>query len=144
MAAKYEAEELMNSILVVAHQMLREYREFYPYGGYMDRDGGIRHVAVKDPDTDHPNSQDMIETLESTFREMAREKTCRAAGIVCDVRLKSPDGSTKRDAIQVSLDHMDNYSVKVFFPYSFVNDQLVFGEAFTTRGEDRIFGDEQA
>ncbi len=74
---------------------------------------------------------------------MAREKQCRAVGIVCDVRLKSPDGSTKRDAIQVSLDHVDNYSVKVFFPYSFVNDELVFGEKFATPGEERIFGPEE-
>jgi len=48
MTAKVLVEELMNSLLPVAHQMLAEHREFYPYGGYMDRDGRITHVGVKD------------------------------------------------------------------------------------------------
>jgi hypothetical protein len=137
---KIQSEELMNSLLPVAHTMLEKYREFYPYGGYMDRDGGICHVGVKDPDTDHPKSQDMIDTLESTFQEMAREKNCRAVAIVVDVRVKPPGSDIKTDAIQVSVDHVDNYSVQVFFPYSFVNNELVFDETFACRGEQHIFG----
>ena len=133
----------MNSLLPLAHQMLNEYREFYPYGGYMDRDGAICHVGVKDPDTDHPKSQDMIDTLESTFREMAREKKCRAVAVIADVRVTSPGSDTKTDAIQASIDHVDNYSVQVFFPYSFVNDKLVFAETFAYRGEQRIFGEDE-
>jgi hypothetical protein len=78
MTAKVLVEELMNSLLPVAHQMLAEHREFYPYGGYMDRDGRITHVGVKDPETDYPKSADMIDALETTFRELAGEGKCRA------------------------------------------------------------------
>jgi len=143
MAAKYEAEELMNSLVPFAHTMLTRYREFYPYGGYLDRDGRIAWIGVEDPETDHPQSQNMIESLESTFKVMAREKKVRAVGIVCDVRVKLPDSNTKSDAIQVSLDHIDNYSVKVFFPYSFANNELVFGETFACLGEQLIFGEQE-
>jgi len=48
MTAKVLVEELINSLLPVAHQMLAEHREFYPYGGYVDRDGRITHVGVTD------------------------------------------------------------------------------------------------
>lgn len=131
----------MNSLLTFAQKMLREHREFYPFGGYMDRDGGIRWVGVNDPETEHPKSQDMIDALESTFREMAQEKTCRAVAIVVDVRVKPPNRDAKSDAIQVSLDHIDDYSVRVFFPYSFVNDELVLGETFASPGDGLIFGE---
>src|SRR6185437_4074800 len=120
--------------------MLREYREFYPFGGYMDRDGRIQWVGVNDPGTEHPHSQDMIDALESTFREMAQEKTCRAVATIVYVRVKPPNNDAKSDAIQVCLDHVDNYSVRVFFPYSFVNDELVLGETFASRGDGLIFG----
>jgi hypothetical protein len=140
---KLQSEELMNSLLTVAEMMLKEYREFYPYGGYMDRDGRICHVGVNDPDTEYPKSQDMIDILESTFREMAREKKCKAVAIVVDVRVTPPRSHIKTDAIQVSVEHVDNYSVQVFFPYSLVNDELAFGETFACRGEQRIFGEEE-
>lgn len=139
---KIQCEELMNSLLTFAHKMLREHQEFYPFGGYMDRDGGIRWVGVNDPETEHPKSEDMIVALESTFREMAEEKTCRAVAIVVDVRVKPPNSDIKSDAIQVSLDHVENYSVRVFFPYSFVNEELVFADAFASRGDGLIFGDD--
>jgi len=54
--------------------MPKKYGEFYPYGGYMELDGEITHVGAKDESTDHPRSADMIEVLENTFRETARNK----------------------------------------------------------------------
>jgi hypothetical protein len=143
MTAKVLVEELMNSLLPVAHQMLAEHREFYPYGGYMDRDGRIYPRRVTDPETDYPKSADMIDALETTFRDLAREGKCGATAIICDVRVKLPGTDTKSDAIQVALEHVDEYSVAVFFPYRFVNDELVFGESFACRSERRIFGDEE-
>ena len=74
MTAKVLVEELINSLLPVAHQMLAEHREFYPYGGYMDRDGRITHVGVTEPETEYPKSADMIDALETTFRDLARRK----------------------------------------------------------------------
>jgi hypothetical protein len=57
--------------------------------------------------------------------------------------VKLPGTDTKSDAIQVALEHVDEYSVQVFFPYSFLNDELVFGESFASRSDSRIFGEEE-
>ena len=40
--AKQECEKLMNNLLPTAQSMLHEYREFYPYGGYIELGGQIR------------------------------------------------------------------------------------------------------
>ena len=54
-----------------------------------------------------------------------------------------PGTNAKSDAIQVALEHVDEYSVQVFFPYRFVNDELLFGESFACRSERRIFAEEE-
>ena len=137
--AKEESEELMNSVLPLAKEMLADYREFYPYGGYMKPDGEIVHVGAKDPDTDHPKSQYLIDLLQTSFQQLACDGKCKAVAIVCDVRVQPPGSHEKSDAIQVSLDHVDGYSVRVFLPYSFVNDEIVYGEIFASSGDNQIF-----
>jgi hypothetical protein len=137
--AKEECEKLMNSLLSTAQSMLRVYREFYPYGGYIELDGQIIHVGVKDETTDYPQSEDMIDTLENLFLEKARAHECKATAIICDVRVTEADGERKRDAIQVRLDHVDDYSTEVFFPYEIVNDEVRYGETFAHKGKGAIF-----
>ena len=37
------------------------------------------------------------------------------------------------------LDHKDNYSVMVLFPYELVNSEVQFGEVFAQEGANEIF-----
>jgi hypothetical protein len=140
MTAKEESEKLMNEILPLARKMLREYGEFYPYGGYMKPDGTIVHVGAADPDTDHPKSQDLIYILRNSFREMATNKQCRAAVLIFDVAVRIPNSDHKSDAIQVCVDHVDGYSVEVFFPYEVVNGEILYGNVFAQQGDHDILG----
>lgn len=140
MNPKQECEELLNSVLAVARLMLKEHGEFYPYGGYMELDGEITHLGAKDESTDHPLSQDLIELLQNTFREMATNKQAKAVALICDVRVSSPGSDQKRDAIQACLDHVDGYSVKVYFPYQILDGEVLYGETYAHRGDDEIFG----
>lgn len=137
--ARQECERLMNNLLPTAQSMLSKYREFYPYGGYIELDGQIRHVGVKDETTEYPQSEDMIDVLENLFLEKARAHECKATAIICDVRVKGSDGERRRDAIQVRLDHVDGYSTEVFFPYEIVEDEVRYGEIFTHKGKGGIF-----
>lgn len=137
--AKKESERLMNDVLPLAKKMLREYGEFYPYGGYIKCDGSIVHVGAADPETDHPGSQDLIYILRNSFQEMARNRQCRAVVIVFDVAVKTPHSDQKSDAIQVCVDHVDGYSVEVFFPYQIEGGEIVYGSVFAQEGDHKIF-----
>lgn len=139
MNAKQESEKLMNAVLPLAEKMLREYGEFYPYGGYMKPDGTIVEVGAEDPDTSHPKSRDLIYVLQSSLRELASAKQCMAAAVVFDVAVNLPSSNRKSDAIQICLDHANGDSVEVFFPYKIVNNQVVFGETFAQEGKREIF-----
>jgi hypothetical protein len=140
MNAKEESERLMNAMLPLAEKMLREYGEFYPYGGYMKADGEIVDMGATDPDTCRPKSKDLIYVLRSSFQEMARANQCKAIAIVVDVAVNLPDSDQKSDAIQVCLEHMGGYSVEVFFPYQIVNKEITYGETFAQQRRREIFG----
>ena len=139
MSAKQESETLMNALLPVAEEMLRQYGEFYPYGGYMKPDGTIVQVGASDPDTDHPKSKDLIYVLRSSLRDLAERDECKATAVVFDVTVTLPNSERKSDAIQVSLAHSEGYSAEVFFPYQFVENELVYGEMIAQQGKAEMF-----
>ena len=139
MNAKQESEKLMNAVLPLAEKMLRQYGEFYPYGGYMKPDGTIVDVGANDPDTDRPKSKDLLHVLRSSFREMASKYQCKAVAVVFDVAVNLPNSDRKRDAIQVCVDHADGYSVEVFFPYQIVNNEIVYEGTYAQEGKHEIF-----
>ena len=136
--AKSEVEELLNAVLPFAEQMLEKYGEFIPYGGAMKPNGEIVSVAGYDGD-ENPPSQDIINLLKGSFRAAGNEGTYKATAIVFDIRVAPPGAEEKTDAVAVALDHKENYSVIVVYPYQILNGQVEFGQVFAQAGENDIF-----
>lgn len=144
MNGKSDCEKLMNAVLPVAERMLRQFGEFYPYGGYMKPSGEIAHVASGDEEIDHPKSKDLIYVLQDSFSEMAARGACKATAIVFYVRVAPPGTKEPSDAIQVCLEHADGYSAEVFLPYRINGGGHVsFGAMFAQEGKHDIFGKTQ-
>lgn len=141
MNAKQESEKLISAILPFAERMLRQYGEFYPYGGYITPEGEIVDVGGKDPNTRHPKSQELIDILRTSFREMAKANKCKAVAIVFDVAVTLPNSNRKSDAVQVCVEHADGYSAEVFFPYHIINNEVVYNTTFAQQGQRSIFGE---
>src|SRR5262245_60505897 len=136
---KVQCEELVNVALPFAEKMLAAHREFYPFGASMKPDGEISHVAAYDG-REHPPSQPLIVQLREAFTSDAKAGSIIASAIAYDVRTIPPGSSTKTDAVAIELDHRDNYSVIVFFPYTIRDGTVHFGDAFANKGEFLIFG----
>ena len=137
-SAKQEAERLIKAIMPLAEQMLAEYGEFHPYGGAIDNTGEIIHIGAKGS-TDHPPSQELIEMLETAFREGAKKRQYVATALVCDMKVEPPGLNQKTDAISIRIDHFLDYSVEVFFPYEISNGKVYFGKNFAHTGKGAIF-----
>jgi hypothetical protein len=135
---KADCEALMNSVLPFAQQMLTAHGEFIPFGGAMQLDGQIVLVAAYDED-EHSRSTDIIALMKDGFVAAARKGDYRATVIVYDIRVKVPSSDETSDAIAVSLNHRDIYSIIVVFPYKIDGDKLVLGPAFAQKGEEDIF-----
>jgi hypothetical protein len=138
MPAKDDCNQLLNATLPFAEQMLRDHGEFFPFGAQMLPDGKIVSVAADDGE-DHSRSQSLIDVLRAAFRAGAAEGDLLATALVYDVRVVPPGGSEKSDAIALNLDHRDNYSVRVFLPYTITDGQPIIGDAFANGGDYSIF-----
>lgn len=137
--AKVESEELMNSVLPFAVEMLTKCREFFPFGGTMSGCGEIRHAGGWTGEK-RPASTEVIELLETGFRAGAQNGEYKATALVYDIRTIPPGKEEKQDAIAVALDHREGLSVVVIFPYSFgFDDQLEIEEPYAAEGENKIF-----
>ena len=136
--AKEESETLMNTVLPMAEKLLEQHGEFFPFGAAMKPSGEIVDVTGYDG-REHPPSADIIKLLESAFAKAAAAKQYKATALVYDVKVTPPSSNKKSDAIAVALDHVDKYSVVVFFPYELVNGKLHMGAVFAQKGADLIF-----
>ena len=141
MTPKEEAERLMNAAIRLAKEMLQEYGEFYPYGAAINEAGEIVDYGVQDEDTDHPESQPLIDTLVAEFQALANQRKIRASAIVYDCRTVPPQATEKKDAIAVVLDTADGYCATVFFPYSIPHHgEVIYDQVFASKGGMNIFG----
>jgi hypothetical protein len=136
--AKSDCEVLRNSVLPFAEQMLSRYGEFYPFGAAMQPDDAIVSIAGYDGQ-EHPPSADVIRLLKEGFVAGARKSQYKATALIYDIRVTLPSTGEKSDAIAVSLNHRDNYSVIVMFPYKIEDGKPLLGVAFTQKGEADIF-----
>ena len=129
----------MSAVLPFAEQLLREHGEFFPYGSALKVDGQLVSVAGYDG-REQPPSSDIIRLIKQGLVEGARCGEYVATALVYDVRVTLPSTGRKSDAIAVSLNHRDNYSVVVLFPYQLVNGELQYGEGIAQEGEQDVFG----
>ena len=136
--AKSDVEALMNSALPFAEKMLTEHGEFFPFGEAMKPNGEIVSIGAQGK-SDQPPSQDLIDILKRAFREAAETGEYKATAIVYDILTIPPGETDKTDAIAVALDHVDNYSVIVIFPYTLNGTSVTLSAPFAQRGDGDIF-----
>jgi hypothetical protein len=136
--AKDDCNLLLDATLPFAEKMLREYGEFLPFGAQMLPNGEIVSIGADDGEN-HSKSRDLIHSLQTAFKAGAHDGDLIATALVYDVRIVPPGQVQKADAVAVNLDHRDNYSVTVFFPYTIAHGQSVLGEPFATDGDYAIF-----
>ncbi len=135
---KADCESLMNAVLPFAESTLLKHGEFFPFGGALTANGQIARVGVYDG-REQPPSNDVILLLKQAFLQGAKCGEYKATALVYDVRVTLPSSDKKSDAIAVSLNHRDDYSVIIFFPYEIKEGRLQFGEVFAQKGEADIF-----
>ena len=117
---------------------MKKYREFYPFSAVMLMDDSIELTGSYDGN-EHPESKDVLETLKQIHKQLASEDKIKASGLVWNASVASADGKPS-DAIIVSLEHKDNYSVIVGEPYKIGwFKKVTFGNLFALEGKHDIF-----
>ena len=136
--AKNDCQNLVDEWLKFAMQMLEEHGEFIPYGCAMSLTGQINSYAA-DTGDEFPNSQEVIHYLKTGFRAEKEKLKCTA--IFFDVVIKNPE---RTDAVAVYLDHRDDYSNVVYYPYVISDGVVQFGQPSLGVGLNDIFGESKS
>lgn len=138
MTPKEQCEVLLDKLLPFAEEQMKNHREFYPFAGVVLMDDSVELTADYDGN-EHPESKDVIKDLNQIHKQLAVEGKIKASGIVWNASVASADGKPS-DAIILSLEHKDGYSVMVGEPYKigfFKN--VTFGNLFAMEGKHDIF-----
>ena len=138
---KQECESLMEEMLPFAKHLLGSYGEFHPFGGLIKMDEQI--VLLGAGLGQQPSSgRDVVGVLSEGFRRRALTGEIRAAAIVAKVMVPLSGQAREVDAVRISLDHHDGYSVHVFFPYRKEGTKVTFAKPFASPGISFAFGGE--
>lgn len=138
MTPKEQCEILLDKLLPFAEQQMKKYREFYPFAAVLLEDDSVELTASYDGN-EHPEPKAVLEDLKQIHKKLAAEGKIKASGIVWNAGVNSAGGKPT-DAIIVSLEHRDNYSVIVGEPYKIGLFKTVsFGNLFAMEGKQDIF-----
>lgn len=137
MTPKEECEVLLEALLSASKNLLIKNGEFYPIGAVLSNDATATFTAVHS-DNEFPDSKSVIRDLGSSHKQMAQKKKIKASGIAWNGTFTSNGKQT--DAIIVSLEHQDDYSVIVGLPYEIgLFKKIKFGELFAQSGNSDVF-----
>ena len=133
-----ETEAILLAMIPIGKQLLEKQGKFVPYGGAMTMDGKVVTVAGY-KGTEPPPSQEIIDTLNFSFRTGALTGKYKATGLFSDIEISQAEGKEKTRAIAAALDHQDNYSVVIYFPYKIVAGKVQFDQVSALPGENKVF-----
>ena len=134
-----DLNNLLNSLLPSAQNMLSKYAEFYPFGATLDSKGKISSEAAYTGE-DKPLSQPLIELMTAAFKQYAKENKIIAAGMCMDVRTIPPGESQKTDAILMGLEHVSGESIDVYLPYKKeMSGKISYGNLFASKRKSTFF-----
>ncbi|MGZ5906292.1 MAG: hypothetical protein ACXWKQ_13160 [Reyranella sp.] len=122
----------------MAKELLSSHGGFLPFGGAMRSSGELVSVGTYAGEAP-TQSTELIRLLKASFIDAARKGEFKATALVYDVRVALPSTRQKSDAVAVSLNHRDGYSVIAILPYKIDSGKLIIGSAFTQEGEADIF-----
>ena len=138
MTPKEQCEILLDKLLPFAEEQMKKHREFYPFAAVILTVDTVELTGSYDGG-EHPESKDVINDLIQIYKQLAHDGKIKASGIVWNASVTSADGKPS-DAIIVSLEHKDEYSVIVGEPYKIgLFKKVTFGSLFAMEGKHEIF-----
>ena len=137
MNAKEECEILLDALLSSSEKLLKKNGEFYPVGAVLFNDDNVKFTALQFED-DFPDSKSVINDLICAHKQLAQNNEIKVSGISWNGTVDLEGKTT--DAVIVSLEHKDDYSVIVGLPYKIgLFKKIKFGELFAQNGNTDIF-----
>jgi len=127
----------MSAVLPVAERILSERRTLRPFGSTLSTDDRIVEVGTG-PTADDLDAPALVAEFRSSFQDGARRGELKGTALVSIAHAEGPE--PRATVVRVELDHRENYSIIVSFPYRFSDSgELQIDEPFGAEGAHEIF-----
>lgn len=138
MTAEQDCERLVTEFLPLAVAQLQTHGGFYPFAGVLTPEGKTSALQVP-VESDQPHPSEVVEATIAALRRNAAARAIHAAVVFADARVLLPGCTEQSDAVQARLDHRDDYSAILFFPYTITDGKVALGKSFVAAGTHEIF-----
>lgn len=141
-----DANELLNTAVNYARQMLRRYGAFGPFGFSLNEKREIVNETVPRKNVP-PDPAMLLDLLYEQLTERSNKKEIIAAATAANVTMGKPSAEGFSDALLVEIEHQSGYCIKAFVPYRIGGGQFFrllpryirFGAVHVQDGEARLF-----
>lgn len=137
--AQADVEILIGCFLSKIRQALSSNRGFDAFGAVLDGSGNQSMIDVPEAEA-KKGTEHVVRFLEEVMSDLVSGGKYKATAIVSDIITIPPGRQKEQDAISFALDHQDDYSIIVIFPYN-VSDtgDVEIEDLFALDGEKKIF-----
>jgi hypothetical protein len=140
--ANADCEIVMNFGLPLVQELLKQQGEFLPFGAAMRPNGEIVCLGAYDG-RNYPSLTgsfvDLIRSLKEAFVAGARRQEYMTTALFYEVTFTAASESERMDAVAISLNHRDGYSVVVLLPFRVEDGNVVYDTPRAQPGEADIF-----
>lgn len=143
MSPKEECELLVENFLPFVEQSLQKKKGFLPVGAVLGTDKQIMSIAICDEKLDNSPTIEIVNLYVELYQGQAEKGEIVASFLAYDTVITHPQLG-EIDAIAVNLDHVEDYSIIVFWPYRLkkkgvFKNSVVLLEPIANAGEYKIF-----
>lgn len=135
---KEDCEDLLTKMFPISEAFLQKNGEFFPFASVMLQNNEIEMIATHNGD-EHPESQTVINDLNEILIKGANEGINKATCLVYMSMISNTETNEKFDVVSFNLDHKDNYSIIVVFPYTIETGKVQFYQPSVMESEDKIY-----
>jgi len=129
----------MSALLPLAEQALAEHRALRPFGCTLSMTDQVTPVGGSGG-LPTPDDAALIAEFRQAFRDGAARGELKATALSYSAPSAVPGKREQQDAVFVHLNHRDDYSIVVTFPYYFAaSGELVIEEPFANDGGHDVF-----
>jgi hypothetical protein len=121
-----------------ATDLLMETGEFAPFGVLTDAKGLTHHREVEVDLNDVPSNGEIIEELETYFKDQFENYDAKGYAIACEASVQM-DEETKTDAVAIDIRFKDEKNIPLFYiPYTMNWDtrHAAFGKMFAVKRDE--------
>jgi hypothetical protein len=99
-----------------AFQQIAKYGDFIPFAVVIDREGGLRFVALGEDQVEDGGPKDLAK-VRNILRAGAKKGEYVATAVASDVRVRLEDNGEVTDAVRVEVEHISDEPTTCILPY---------------------------